>query len=266
MAGPSEPNPPAGDPESRDAIPLQPLAPEARPAGAGAGPRIASGKSILQLVDDKCPNCGSKMDADAVVCMACGYDMKANEVLKPKTGVEYVEPEPAADERPEFIKPGGRAAVFAIAGVCVTLAACAAAVANMPRPGGFGVGAAWVLLIIYRAVLHTGTGLAALWCASKFVGERFTRLDLAAARIFLALSVFLLVASVRIPLEPEWLGGVIKWPIAIVGYWLAVFALFRRSRQETFIIALFHIGAMMFVELGVQMASWLDAAVQGGAK
>src|SRR4051812_10848329 len=93
QGSPGSPGSPGDSP-----IPLEPLLPT--PEMPIARP------SVLRMTDDKCPNCGASMDANAVVCMACGYDLKANEILRPQTGVEYIEPAPSTPDRPEFIKPG----------------------------------------------------------------------------------------------------------------------------------------------------------------
>jgi hypothetical protein len=200
------------------------------------------------------------MESDAIVCMACGYDMKANQVLTSRTGIDEVEPAPVAAERPEFVKPGGRPLVYAIAGVCVLCGAMVAAAMNAPKPD-IGVRAALALLVLYHAILHTGTGVAAIWLAARYVEQRLTHLELAASRIFLALACFLLVASIRIPIEHPFLESLVRFPLAIGVYFLAIFALFRRNRQETLLFLLFHAGAAMFVELGVRLAVWLEAIV-----
>ena len=252
MSDPSAPTS-ASDPDpSGDPIPLEPLAP------APPIPKLAARSSILQRIDDKCPNCATKMDADAVVCMSCGYDLKANELLRPRTGVDLIEPPPV---QPEFVKPGIRPATLAIIGAVVVVAAMVAAGVNSPPGRAMGAPFVFALLILYRVVLHTGTGLAGLWCAAKFVDHRLNHIDLAAARMFLALSVFMLVWALRIPIENAFLEHAIRFTLAVAGYWLTLFALFRRGRQETTLIAMFHLGVVMFVELGLQLAIWLETTV-----
>ncbi len=213
-----------------------------------------------ELVDDRCPNCGKSLEADAVVCMSCGYDMKANEVLRPRTGVDEIEPPPV---RPDFVKPGGTPMSMAIAGGCVTLAAMVASARNAPAAGPMGTSLALAVLVLYFAIVHTGTGLAGLWCASRFVEHRLNRPVLAATRMFLALAVFLLVWSLRLPIESEWLERTLRLPQAALAYWLALFMLFRRSRQETTLIAFFHLGAMLIVQFAIQVPVWLETSMAG---
>jgi hypothetical protein len=202
------------------------------------------------------------MDEDAVVCMACGYDLKANEMLRSRTGVDIIEPPPVL---PEFVGSagmgwGGRPGLLAAIGAGVTLAAMIAAGANASRTGSPGVAFALVLLVVYQTVVHTGTGLVGLWLAARFVEHRLSRIDLCVARIALAWSVFQLVKALRVPIENSFAEAAIRFPIAIGCYWLMLFVLFRRSRQETSLILLFHFGAIMFVELGLQIGVWLQAA------
>jgi hypothetical protein len=249
MADAPSPNPrPEPSGEEKPTIPLAPVEP------------TAGKPSILKLIDDKCPNCGAHMESDAVVCMACGYDMKANEVLRSRTGVDEVEPEPTAADRPEFVKPGGKPMIFAIAGACILGGAMVASAMNAPRPD-IGVRAAAAVLVLYHAVLHTGTGVIAVWLAARYVEEKLSNLELGAARIFLALSCFLVVASIRLPIENPFLENLARVPLAIAVYFLAIFILFRRSRQETVLFLLFHVGAAMFVELGVRLAVLLESIV-----
>ncbi|HMN39215.1 MAG TPA: zinc ribbon domain-containing protein [Phycisphaerales bacterium] len=245
------PEPTLPDPEEKPTIPLEPVA-EGDPPARGTS-------SILNPSGDACPNCGAGMAAEAVVCMACGYDMTANRVVTPRTGVDEVDPEPEDQGPAEFVRPGGKPMVLAIAGAVVLLAAAVAAGSNAPRRE-FSAQAAMVLLVLYRAVIHTGTGLAAVWCAARYVEERFGSVRLALARVFVAVAVFWLVSSLRLPIESEWLERAVRWPVALGCYWLTLFVLFRRSRGETLVLALLHVGTWMFVEMGIQLGVWLQDA------
>ena len=62
-------------------------------------------------------------------------------------------------------------------------------------------------------------------------------------------------------MEMEFLERTLRFLVAVASYWVVLFALFRRSRQETTLIVLFHFGAVMFVELGFQIAVWLQTSV-----
>jgi hypothetical protein len=245
MANPGDPN--LGD--EGEHIPLEPVA-------------DAPGKSsILNPSGDRCPHCGKPMPAEAVVCMACGYDMTANRLVTPRTGVDEVDPEAEAEEKGprEFVRPGGKPMPLVIAGACVTVAAAVAAAATAPKHT-LGFQAAMALLVLYRSVVYTCVGVGALWCIAKYVEERIGRLDLGMARMFLAVAVFWFVSSIHLPIESDWLERMIRWPLALGAFWLSLFILFRRSRAETLVFAILHIGAWMFVETGIQLGAWLQDA------
>lgn len=250
-------NNPTGDskpPEPLKAdIPLEPLpepisaVPVARPAA----------KPLLEMVDTTCPNCGATLRDTDVLCMGCGFDFKRGKVVKPETGVDVVsEPAPV----PDFVVPGhGTPKQVAIVGLAIAVGAAIAAGVNAPRSTA-GVIAAASFLTLYQSVLHTGTGLLGLWGASKIGQERFGRLDLAAARMFTSFAVFLLISKLRLPMEPTWawVNATLMFFAGLGAYWLALFALFRKSRRETSVILMCHFAAWGFVEIGVLVAAWMS--------
>lgn len=244
-------NPAPHRPDPGETIPLEPVTP-------APAPKLAPLPGVLKSAADICPNCGAKLDPGAVVCMSCGLDMKSNQVLRSEMGVDFVEP-PAI--KPPFVKPGIKPAMLVVGGTVALVAAMIAAGVNASPRGAMGASAVFALLVLYKAILHTGTGLAGLWAAAKFVDHRLNHVDLAAARMFAAVAAFMLIWSLRIPLDMAFLERTIRFIAAVACYWLVLFALFRRSRQETTMIVLFHFGAVMFVELGFQIAVWLETSV-----
>lgn len=269
---PAIPPTPGDAPPSTDAdhIPLEPhpadAIPVARPA-ANTGPSIDA-KPILQLTSDVCPNCGSTMDADAVVCLVCGYDLKANRVINPVTGVEEIEPKAGAagvDTRAEFVRPGGTPKLVGILGGIMLIGASVCAGFAAPAGSGFVVTAAMVVLTLYSGVLHTATGVAATWCAAKYVGERFTKIDLVAARMLLVFATFLLVLSVPAHLPYEWLDKGLKFVAATGTYFLMLMATFRRDRRVTLTLLAAHAAIWVFVQIGVLMGVVLQSMASAPA-
>ena len=244
-------NPTPTPPNPGETIPLEPVAPT--PTS-----KPTSRPSVLKSAEDVCPNCGTKLAPDAIVCMSCGFDMKSNQVLRPEMGVDVIEPPTV---KPPFVKPGLKPAMLVIAGTVALIAAMIAAGVNAAPHGSMGASAVFALLVLYKAILHTGTGLAGLWAAAKFVDHRLNHVDLAAARMFVAVAAFLLLWSLRLPISIEFLEHTLRVLLAIACYWLVLFALFRRSRMETTLIVLFHVGAAMFVEIGFSINAGLQAAV-----
>ncbi len=210
---------------------------------------------------DACPNCGKPMAADAVVCFNCGYDQKSARVVKPEVGVVVLEPQPPVRrEKPEFVLPGrGSPRVVAIAGVACVLAAMIVS-ATVSKNATVGIAAALAGLVLVQTLLHTGTGVAGVWLASKFTATQFERhVDLAASRMLLAVGVFQLVAALRLSLESPFARAPV-FLLAVGAYWLVLFAFFRRSHRDTSLLAACHMGVWMLVEFSVQIQTWLASA------
>lgn len=219
--------------------------------------------SLLRLTEDRCPNCRMALEPEAVVCFSCGYDLRTGNVVRPKVGVVEVEPEGGkAEAVPEFVTAGrGSARVVAAVGVGVLVAAVVTAGAIQPAKTFWTVVGAGVLLV-QQCLLHTGTGLVGVWVAAKVVGERFERhVDLAAARMFLAFAAFMLVRVLRpFPDSPALSQFVMLIPAAGV-YWLTLLAVFRKSRQQTTVLAVSHLAVWVFVEFGVQLQAMIQSSI-----
>lgn len=253
---------PRGDASSHDGtIPLEPASEPPKPVVPVARP---AGQPLLDLVDDTCPNCKAVMDANALVCMACGFDLKENRVIKPTLG-EIDAPE-TPKPVPEFVRPGGTPKLIAILGALTLLAATVCAWLNAPRGSGYMVSASLSLLTIYKGILHVGTGVAAVWLTARWVSERFSRVDLASARMLLGFSVYLLIASLPLHMEMVWLERSLKFVGGMGAYYLMLWALFRRDRMTTAMLLAFHVAMWAFVEVGILIASQLEQAVQAAQR
>ena len=245
---PHEPAPPAKS--GRVTIPL------ARPAGDEAAP--------LGIVDDTCPRCHATLAHDAVMCVKCGYDLKANVVREPGVGVVEVEPPRSTPADTDFVVPGrGSAQVLATTGVFLTLGALIFSGMNAER-AGFWVVVGTIALTLYNIAVHTGTGIAAVIAAARLCEQKFGRLDIAAARMFVAVSLFHLVTALHIPIHAG-LAQVLKWAAAMGLYYLAVWLLFKKDRYGAMLIALSHFGLWVLLQLGSQLSGWLGAATNSAA-
>lgn len=201
------------------------------------------------------------MKTDAVVCLACGYDLTANRVIRPAVGVEEIEPtKPAEDQRPEFVRPGGTAKLVGILGGIVLVGAGVCAGFTARDGSGWVVTGAMVVLAMYSGILHAATGVAAVWCASKYEGERFTKIDLVAARMLLGFATFLLVLNVPVHLPYEWLDKSLKFVLAVSVYFLMLMALFRRDRRVSLVLLGMHAAIWVFVQIGVLLGVVLQGA------
>jgi hypothetical protein len=115
-----------------------------------------------------------------------------------------------------------------------------------------------VFLAGYYALLHTGTGVAAVAAAALLLSRPAGRLDFAAARMLCAVSLVILTMQMDLP--GGYLGLAVKSLLSLLLYWATVLLLFRRTIEETNVIAVMHLGFYLFLALG----SWVARAVDLG--
>lgn len=242
------------------------LEPKPEPAAPGAGDPSAkpTGKidkpSVLEASDDeKCPRCGKPIGAAAVVCVNCGYDYRANMQRQVELAAKDTAREAEDDDRPEFVTVGvGSAPVIAAIGAA-TLVAAAATAGYFASAGGTKVVAATVALLLFQALIHVPSGLLALMSVAWLRGERFGRVDLAAARVLLALALFLLVRSFHIPVPSIGVG--IQWALGMLAYWTATMLLFRKSPEVAGQIGAFHLA----IFVAIHLLMWLEVLLSAAA-
>ena len=161
---------------------------------------------------------------------------------------------------PEFVQPGfGQPKHWAIVGAVLTVGAVAFAGVNAPNhtfPR--------ILLTLYSTFINTGTGLVALYGAARLLESRFGNLELAAARMFTAVSVFMLLMNLKLTPFGANLNGLnraLTMLVAMAGYVLAVATTFRLwDRQKLGFVVGFHALLWMLVQVGIELASVVGAA------
>jgi hypothetical protein len=236
-----------------------PSSPPAKPPAA----RIDAAP-ILNLEEERCPNCGVEVQPGDLVCLKCGYDFKANTVRTVRTEGPGGAGEGADAEEafvPEPGEKGGRggARVWVVIGAVLTVGAMV--VAGLAMPGG----AAWyvvlggVVLVLYNVAVHTATGFGAVAIAARVCEQRLGSFEQAAARIFTAYAVFELVRHVQIPALGRF-GPTVVHVLAGGAYFLAVWGLFRKSRAVTLLIVLTHFVLWIVFELGMVLSGAVHAA------
>ena len=262
-------------------------------------------RSIYDLEElDICPACGKSLGPEALVCVDCGYDLRANarRVTETREGAGSSLDEDSragskaesdetkdggekkggskgwkwggvkswwgdggsgeggddrgdgddddnvlAGSRGPFVEPGrGGAKAVAIGGVVVLVGAMtlSGATAGDVRAGTL---IAIVLLSAYQIVLHTATGVGAVLVASRLAERPFGRIELAAARMFLAFGLFTLVRTVPIPVP--WVGTGLAWLVGVGVYLLALRALFNKPWPGTLVIGIAHL--LLWVLMGI---------------
>jgi len=176
------------------------------------------------------------------------------------SGAEAMHAE-AAKEDAQPISPDAKPGLKVLLGVGAAAAVCALVVIAAGAPAGAGL---WiisgrVLLGVYDIAIHTGTGVVAVVLAGLFLKKRVGRLDLAAGRMLVAFSVFLLVSKIQ-PGALGWFGVLLMMLMGAGAYWVSLLLLFRRNVQETHTIACAHAGLYILVWLGTSLGLVLDAA------
>jgi hypothetical protein len=169
-----------------------------------------------------------------------------------------VESQPA-DTREEFIRPGfGDARMWTIAGVVLLVAAMIATAINAPNRS-----VARVLLTLYSVLLHTGTGVVALFLTALGTDRRLGNFELAASRMFVAVAAFALILNLHLNLFGE---GYERWKVeelvlAAMAYVLIVSTAFGlwNARLLAYVVGS-HFVLWLTVYVGMQLAAHIAAA------
>jgi len=264
-----EPRQQTGENEPWTLEPVEADGPDSTPKPASEGhadkphPKIEA-QPILELEEDRCPKCSAPLGPGDVVCLKCGYDMLANTVRQVEHRTESVDEAPEESEAEPFVTPGrGSPRALAIAGGVLSVAAMIAAGMGVPPSGSTWLVIASVLLVLYEVVLHTGTGLVAVAVAARISEEPFggeEAVQLAAARVFVAMAVFELVLHL-VGMTPYRLVSILAWPLAGAAYWLVVWLLFNKTKTVALVIVLAQVILWVLVRLGMEIAGWREAAL-----
>lgn len=162
----------------------------------------------------------------------------------------------------DFVKPGfGEAIHWAAAGGVLLLAALVVIGVKAPDK------TVWrILMALYLAVLHTGTGLVAIYVSAALVRQFVGRVDLAAARMFAAVAAFTLVASLRPAFfSSQALNSLSNLTLASIAYVSVVVITFRLwSRRTAAYVVGFHFVLWMILHVALILAAAI--ARTGGAK
>lgn len=168
---------------------------------------------------------------------------------KPKT----VEPVAVAME--DFVKPGlGGPKVWMVAGtVCLVVALVATGV-NAENSTFVRV-----MLMLYNVLLHTGTGVVALFIAATLLKKRLGNFELAASRMFAAVAVFGMMFSFRFaPFSNQGVNSTIVLILASAAYGLLLATLFGLWKKEPLgYVVGSHFGLWLIVAVGSLMTQFV---------
>ncbi len=118
---------------------------------------------------------------------------------------------------------------------------------------------AYVLITLYWAVLHTATGLGALVLSSLLLGRRVGSFEGAAARMLLAVSLFLVVYSLNLDIINS--GKLEEVILATAAYFGGLVVAFRLAPRDAAVIGAAHFGVALLLVLG----GLLQGAISSGA-
>ena len=158
---------------------------------------------------------------------------------------------PEPPPRPVLVKEGPRSPGVLVGVACVLLlgAVIGAAVNEKDHPAVASV------LTVYDAGLHACTGVAALAGVAVLLRRSLGRIDLAASRMFVAVSAFLLLYNLKIDLI-----GTSKWEELTLGaaaYVGVVAVLFRLWKRPLMYVVCAHFFLWMTVQIGMQLSAWM---------
>lgn len=229
------------EPAAPDPAPFPPQTPSAGVSRPSAEPGKLAAEGVLSGFDED-----ADFDRDPEVDRALGKDKK------PKASAS-VAPDPALEP---FVTPWlGNAQVWGVVGGFLLVGAVVAAAMNLPNKFPAA------LLVLYNGMIHTGTGLVAVYLTARLAGMRIGAIDLAAARMLIAVSSFLLLFNLNIHIA----GSVTnKWEellIATAAYIGSVAGLFRLWGRNLGILIITHFVLWLVFELGVRLDAWANAGV-----
>jgi hypothetical protein len=171
-----------------------------------------------------------------------------------------------APESTDFVKAGvGGHKVWAVVGAVLLAGALVAVGVNSRRPATQTTAA--VFLTLYNVLLHTGTGVVAVWIASLLSEKRLGRFELAAARMFTAVAALALFVNLRVslftasPIEQS-IWAAVLGAGAYVG---AIAGLFRLWGPALGFVIGSHLGLWLLVQVGMVLSA-LAAPIGAGVK
>ncbi|MFA6044975.1 MAG: hypothetical protein WC718_08330 [Phycisphaerales bacterium] len=246
--GGDEPLKIGGGPQEHESIPLAPPDPPKPSKFPSMAPRKAD-LGATKLMDDMDDDADLTRDPDVERALR-GGDPSDDTV----TGEEIKLPQDPV------VKEGrGEPKTVAIIGAAVLVAAVIVSVVNAEsRQFAAGVSTG------YLTLFHTLTGVGAVATLAYAENRPTGRIELAAARMFVAVAAFMLVLGLRFAALRNFNGWVIA-PAAAVLYYAIVWVLFRLPRRQMQILAGAHAGIAILLYLLLAVHTWASNPAAGMA-
>lgn len=228
-----------------------------RPDGDESIYHMVEKSSLLDesAADDQCPNCGRAMPSPgAVVCMHCGFDQVKNKIVRTKVGTVEVSDDPKLIAPDEFVRPGrlGWQAPLVIGAAATIAASVLSGMHAQHRPVWEGIAT------LLFAPVFAGIGVAATLVTAVLMEQRFGRLELAVARMMLAVGLVELSWHIGQSLElNNWLQFLIGAGVGAGLYYLVVWWFFSLDRTVAALLSGLHL-SLCAVFMGLmQLNAWL---------
>jgi hypothetical protein len=110
-----------------------------------------------------------------------------------------------------------------------------------------------VLLTLYNTLLHTGTGLAAVFATAMLLGQRVGRIETAAARMFAAVAAFEFLYNLKFTITT---GKTEEAVLAAAAYLAVVATSFRLFKRDPFLYLIgLHFAIWLVVQVGMLLAA-----------
>ncbi len=176
---------------------------------------------------------------------------------KPVTPGKPTEPEPPGGY---FVRPGlGDEKIWGLVGAALLVATLIAVAITADRGTVYTLGV--VALRLYQVLVHTATGVIAVWIAATLCEQRLGKMELAAGRMFAAVAALALFFSLRISIFSESPFEQHTWS-AIFGaaaYLGLVAGLFRIWGQRLLFVIGSHLGLWLLVQVGLLLAGYVSS-------
>lgn len=117
-----------------------------------------------------------------------------------------------------------------------------------------------VVLTAYLGAAHTITGVTALVLAARLAGRPFGSVELASARMLVAVAAFLL--GLNIGIKIDYIGKVLDTLLALAGYSGALWLLFRFTRETLIVVVTLHAAISALIYFGGLISAWAAVPVK----
>lgn len=216
---------------------------------SGSGPGKVGGEGLLEGFDEDA-DFEKDPEVAAAERAARGAGAKIEKkAARRRAGVGSTEAaEAPAEDASAIARAGGiPARVLAIAGG-IGVVATGVVAGVFAEKNAFAVG----LAASYMTLVMGGLGVAAVAIAASLLGRPMGRVDLVGARMLFASALFGVLACLRLQTP----GKVVEITLAVGGYFVAAWVLFRVRPRVALVISGCHMVLGMALWVAVMLASW----------